>query len=206
MSSEKYVLVLGVDASGKSTFLKGLKNTLGFSVLEPTSSPEAKAFKAAHLDESLDLDLINERQRLFNDLNVSFDQKIAEERERSKVAATGSSLVTNLSHAVMRRVIREDSPSNLQVINEWEDSDSLRPDQVVLMHAPIDVIRRRIVHRQRTGVVGEKLIGFNSLYFLQHYQEALEETVTAISSDYSTASFDSSVSFPKSILDSYTKL
>jgi thymidylate kinase len=206
MSAEKFVLVLGVDASGKSTFLKGLHDRLGFTVLEPTSSPEAKAFKAEHMDEPLDIDLVKKRQRLFNDLNISFDQKIIEKNEYNNVAATSSSLITNVSHAVMRRVVGDEAISISQVIDEWNESTSAKPDQVVLMRAPIDTIRQRILNRQKAGMVGEKLVGFNSLFFLRYYQDALEETAEAISSDYDVVSFDSSTSSSKAILNAYKRL
>jgi hypothetical protein len=196
-------LVLGVDASGKSTFLHGVQDTLGYHVLEPTSTVEARSFKSVYGDRPLSPTIVDKRQQLFRSLNDAFDHTIALERVDNNVATTGSRLVTDISHAVMRRIMIDEPVSVTQIIDQWHDSTSSIPDHIVLMHAPMDTIKQRIIDRQLAGVMGEKLLGFNSLYFLDHYQDTLQDTLNELSYDYSTVQFDSSVLPPQQIIDAY---
>ena len=192
-SSHTFVLTLGIDGSGKSTFMNGLNTQLGYAVLEPTSSPEAKRFKAAHLGKPIDLAYIQERQQLFTGLNEQFDEHIREALAEGDVAASGTTLVTNISHAVMRQIVTGREYSTEAIVNTWTESGSLQPDTVVLTYAAMDTIEDRLVERDKAGIVGEKLLGFNSLYFLARYQDALHTAVDLIDQDRPVLRVDSSV-------------
>ena len=185
-------LVIGIDASGKSTFMHGLESNLGYTVLEPTASAEAKAFKSEHLGKPLTDELVLERQSLFTRLNTQFDAHITAQQEHSNVATSGSRLVTNISHAVMRSIIGDRPVPVAAIVSDWNESQTVRPDSVVFMHAPMDTIKARILERQERGVSGEQLLGFNSLHFLTRYQDALMQTYDALDSDLTTLEFDSS--------------
>lgn len=205
-SKNELALVFGIDASGKSTFMKGLQTALGYTTLEPTSSNEAKAFKAENLDAPLTIELVDERQRIFLDLNKRFDAQITNELERNNVATSGSTLITNLSHAVMRRVIRHDKLFIPDIVGQWSESATITPDTIVLTHAPINVVEKRIIDRQNADMKGEQLLGFNSLYFLSRYQEALLDTYDILGNDFRTFTFDSSLSSPDTAINSFVSL
>ena len=158
---------------------------------EPTSSPEAKAFKQRHAGLPITLDLIDRRESLFLNVNNRFDAEIDPALQENNVATTSSHLVTRLSHAVMRTIVNSSELAIPQIVEEWGSSARLLPRTVVLTHAPMDVIEERILERQSAGMAGEALTGFNSLYFLAHYQDALREAHSLLPSDISVFSYDS---------------
>lgn len=207
--SSHLVLVAGVDGSGKSTFLEQLATSQGYSVLEPTSTDEARRFKAETLDTLVDGDLITTREAMYLRLNDMFSDTIRAELElTNRVATTGGHIVTQLSHAVMRALV-ENTPETTSFIDNMVDAwleDGLRvPDALVVVHAPIEVILGRIGVRQDNGDSTEKFWGFNSPFFLHHYQESWLKLVEAVQSGnrIPCVTLDSDELRPESMMESY---
>jgi len=179
-------LVVGVDGSGKSTFLDQLSTSEGYTILEPTTTREARQFKLDSLETRIDGPFIDAREALYLGLNDEFDDTIITELGRSqRVATTGGRIVTQLSHAVMRNVAEgtdRDRTRGLvdDIVEHWLNNNHLKPDVLVLVHAPADVILGRIGLRQEQGDISEKFWGFNSPFFLCHYQDAWLELAEQI--------------------------
>ena len=192
-NSPELVLVAGIDGGGKTTLMDGLQRTLGYMVLEPTRSAEAKEFKSQHTGLPLDINFVLQRRELFRRINRSFDQQIAEELQKSSVATSGLRLITDISHAVMGKIVGNEDFSTAKIIEDCKRSSSLMPSTVAFVHAPIDIIRQRILRRQARGVSGEDLTGFNSLFFLGHFQEALQEMSEKLADDCRVVSIDTSI-------------
>ena len=203
-------LTLGVDGSGKSTFLKGLADNLGYSVIEPTSSPEARLFKLANIDNPVDSDFVNKRENIFLRLNRDFDTQIRSIQEtNSLIATTGNGFVTQVSHGVMRSIVDTNHSRSINdIVADWADSDMLKPATVVLIHAPATTIRERILARQEDGDVAERFWGFNSPHFLTLYQDGLMEAVEALGRFTSIRHYnlDSQVLTPREMLEVYKQL
>jgi thymidylate kinase len=201
-------LALGVDGSGKSTFLAGLASRLGTMVFEQTTSPEARRFKRANLGTPVTAAFVHQREDMFLRLNDGLEATISEELARGKDSATsGGRLITLVSHQLMRVVIDEAHPRTIsQTVGEWlEDDGSLKPDRIVLTHAPHDVIEERIAQRQQAGDKTEAFVGFNALSFLRRYQDTWHDTLSILqtSSDIPCASFDSSQISPEKMIEQY---
>lgn len=193
----QHLLVVGIDASGKSTFLEGLRSNFDYTVLEPTSSDDARRFKADTIDTPIDADLIEQREAIFSNLNSGFHSKVTESvASGDPVATTGNLLVTQLSHAVMRRVVSVDQQAAVEdVVSSWAEQGSEVPDGLAFVHAPFDVIRNRIAQRQNDGDELERFWGFNALFFLQHYQQAWHDAVAQIAehTEVATLTLDTSI-------------
>lgn len=200
-------LVLGVDGSGKSTFLDGLHRHLGVVILEPTSTPEAKAFKAANTETPVDGALIDEREKIFLELNRQFDGAVQTELDTGrKVATTGNGLVTLVSHGLMRVIVGERSTHEVDdAVKRWLESDSLKPGRITLVHAPDEVIRQRIQERQQAGDQTERFWGFNSPYFLSRYQETWHGVLDTMTQNAvaQCITLDSSQLSPTAMIDTY---
>ncbi len=202
------VLTIGIDASGKSTFLDGLTERFNFTVIEPTSSDQARSFKRRTIDSALSDEIITAREELYLDLNnVHAGLVNAAIKAGSRVATTGSSLVTRLSHAVMRQTttIESDARHHIRVVrNELSQTDL--PDTLCFTHAPFSVIRDRITGRQAAGNTLERFWGFNSLFFLDRYQDAWHEAAEVIQAetDIECITFDTSTASPDEMLDEFT--
>ncbi len=179
-AGHELVLALGVDASGKSTFLRGVHDRLGYLAIEPTSTEKAKRFKASFAEQPVDMKLVRKRHALFREINFSLGLRIDEELESANVATSGLRLVTDISHGVMAKIVGQKELSVPRIVDKWMSEDITIPDTVVFIHAPIGVIHDRILRRQRRGQIGEQLSGFNSLHFLRHYQDALHEAYDAL--------------------------
>lgn len=205
-TENELALVIGVDAAGKSTFLHGLRDTLNYTVLEPTGSREAQEFRIAHRTDQLTPALVRVRHQLFGTLNALLDQKTEEKLRDNSVATSGSRLVTNVSHMTMQRLIGGDAVPNDVVVEQWQRGVSIKPSRIVFLHAPIETIEERLEARQRAGIKNELLHGFNSLSFLEHYQEALADTFEHLSPYYSTLSIDSSITSPEANIEAYEAL
>ena len=164
-------LVVGVDGSGKSTFLNGLSQR-GFETVEPSSSIESRDFKANNVNTFVDLPFIDEREQLFAGMNNVFDELVANKKNNGiKVATTGSHLVTVISHNVMRLIVGHRVEMNNIVQQCASSQATLKPDEVVMIHAPYNIIRERISDRQKAGDENERFWGFNSPWYLDRYQE-----------------------------------
>ncbi|HKR81600.1 MAG TPA: hypothetical protein VJR27_01215 [Candidatus Saccharimonadales bacterium] len=200
-------LVLGVDGSGKSTFLQGLQNRFGAKILEPTSTPEVRAFKKANLNTPIDSDFVDRREQLFLNLNRRFDGDVNSLLRQDKdVATTGNGLVTLISHALMRIVVGEKPSLEIdRAINTWLEGDMLKPDHITLVHAPDKVIMERIQDRQKQGNELERFWGFNAPYFLSRYQDTWLQATNTITqnSGIPTLQLDSSQLQTMTMLDAY---
>lgn len=192
-NSTELAFVMGIDGAGKSSLMSGLRHKLGYVALEPTTSPEAKAFKAQHAGVPLEMDLVFKRRQLFRKINRSFDKQINTELLHSDVATSGLRLVTDISYAVMSKVIGNQDYSTAKIIENCRRANSLMPDTVAFVYAPTEIIRERILRRQARGESGEDFTGFNSLFFLGHYQEALHDVSELLASDCNVVSIDTSI-------------
>lgn len=199
--------MLGVDGSGKSTFLRGLKTRFNYEVLEPTSTPEARALKVANLKMPIDGDLIDQRERVFLELNHQFDRVLSQDHAGERaIATTGSALVTLVSHGLMRVIIGEKNEGEVsESVERWVNTGAQRPDRVVLVHAQDSVIRQRILERQQAGNQSEHFWGFNSPYFLSRYQETLHHVVDLLGCRVAAdcLKLDSSTQTPLAMIDAY---
>lgn len=200
-------LVVGVDGSGKTTFLNGLARQNETRILEPSTTPEAKAFKDQHLQVVIDADLIDKREQLYLGLNREFDHRISAQQEAGyDVATSGSELITKVSHGLMRIIIRAQATPIDDIVRTWLSSeDSLLPDEVVFVHASDKVLRQRIERRQSRGIDGEKFWGFNSPYFLSRYQETWHQVIDTLAKEATMrcVSLDNSWQPPAMTLASY---
>lgn len=207
----KHVLVVGIDASGKSTFTDGLALRFGYTVLEPTSTPEARDFKAQTIDTPITMPLVAQREAIYAGLNDGFGQAISRILANgSPVASTGNLLVTKLSHAVMKQVVSEHAkPSDhLRPVYDWVAEPYNHPDRFCFTHAPFKAIRQRISERQQAGDALERFWGFNSIYFLGRYQDAWHEAIEIIGNetDIGCLSMDTSQLTPEEMLARFNSL
>lgn len=201
------VLVVGVDASGKSTLLEGLVS-LGYSQHECTGTPEVHEFKSINLSTPLDADYIDARQRMFLQLCATSRTELDYRKNMGEwVATTDNSLVTLLSHTVMRQVVSiVSSPSqHKEVVHDWLDNERELPEVVGFTYASLETIRNRILIRQRQGNKSERFWGFNSLLFLGRYQDAWHETLEVIEkeSDIRCVDFDTSRLDQRAVLNKF---
>ena len=192
-NSPELALAMGIDGAGKSTLMKGLQQTLGYVAIEPTRSVEAQEFKLRHAGLPLDLDFVRQHRELFRQINKQYDQQIEEVLLTSNVATSGLRLITDISHAVMGKIIGNEDFSTTKIFEDYWREGSLMPNTVAFVHAPIEIIRERILRRQARGVSGEDLSGFNSLFFLGHYQEALHEVSEKLADECRVVSIDTSI-------------
>lgn len=207
-TSGDLLLTLGIDGSGKSTFLSGLQNQLGTLTYEQTTSSEARRFKEKHLGARITTAFIREREDMFLRLNGELEAGIQEEVDNGrKVATSGGKLITLVSHQLMRVMIGEGHPRSIeQTVTEWlDDEESLKPDRIALIHAPDFIIKERIIGRQQAGDKTEAFIGFNALSFLRRYQDTWHETVDILDdvSEIPHIKLDSSVLSPQEMIDVY---
>lgn len=201
-------LVLGVDGSGKTTFLNGLSRRTGITAYEPTNYPEVGLYNSIHKDDPIDEELIKNREKLFLRLNDRLDAEIKFGlRLGVDAAMTGGSLATLVSHGLMRAVIGAREARSVDVaVDNWLEGGALMPDQMVLVYAPDEVIRKRNEERRHGGSsTTERLWGFNSPFFLSRYQEALHELTDRLARDgvAKCIRLDSSKLMPDEMLDAY---
>lgn len=165
-------LVVGCDASGKSTFLEGVHQAWGDTYGESTSSDEAREFRRANNERVIDAEYIGLRESLY--LGLSHQALLAMKHQDGHVVTSDSSLVTRVSHSVMRQIISEPHANNEEIIAKWQaDEAKANIDTagvIVHTHAPFPVIRERIIARQESGDKLEHFWGFNAPFFLEAYQ------------------------------------
>ncbi len=169
-------LVVGCDASGKSTLVRRLCSQ-GSTPIESSRSPAALAFKAAHARQPIDAPFIDQREAFYLQLEAEEQPKTLS--FTGDIVTTNATLVTRLSHAVMRTCIALPSLNNVDIISRWQNDErsfgTPLPDRIMLTRAEPDLIRERMLARQDTGAVGEDFWGFNSPFFLERYQERWED-------------------------------
>lgn len=202
------ILVLGVDGVGKSTFLNGLHDRLDFNIIEPTTTAEARDFKARNLGTVVTSEFIDQRRSLYMGISKNSDSEILQMTSDAKVATTGCSLVTIVSHDLMSKIVDPSLELEYEkMLLRWKATSLLLPECVVLIHAPQNVINRRIMERQQDGQTGEGFWGFNSPHFLASYQMALRNMVDVIAQNKSIAclDLDSSVLEPEEMLDHFER-
>lgn len=178
-----FTLVLGVDGSGKTTFLNNITKHTDSVKLEPTSSVEAQKFKREHIDVLIDEAYVDAREALFLGINNKFDGLVSQELAADRdVYTSGSALITLVAHGLMRSMIGRPNLGIDDVVDAWLETDGLRkPQELVFLHAPDRVIRRRLENRQQQGIAMEQFRGFNSLDFLSRYQETWHGIVERLS-------------------------
>lgn len=200
-------LVVGCDASGKSTFLEAVSSRFGDSLVESTSTEESRAFKLASMDRPVDVDYINERERLYLKLTREALDGVVH-RGHKDFIGTDATLVTRLSHAVMRQCISGPAVDIESIIEDWvrdeEGGPVDSPDIIVLTHAPFELIKNRIESRQQAGQSEEKFWGFNSPFFLKEYQAAWGSTIRSLARvGFSCLEFDTSVTSTDAMMRDY---
>lgn len=200
-------LVVGCDASGKSTLLDTVHRSYGDVVIESTSTDESRAFKRASLNRLVDMDFIDEREQLYMGL-AKASLQFVHSNEIEDFVSTDGALVTRLSHAVMRRCIGGASLAPDAIVADWlndEAESGVRlPDIIALTHAPFSTIVDRISQRQQSGQKDEKFWGFNSPLFLNHYQEAWKSTLSALArAGFTCLAFDTTLRNPADIINEY---
>lgn len=186
--------------------IEAIHGRFGDHFVESTSSEDARAFKARNTNRDIDGPYIDERESLY--LNLSRRTLITMRdmiNAGHNVVTSDSTLVTRLSHNVMRAVrLGENIPDDV-IIRDWrvdEDTEFTQPpDIVVLTSPPITTIENRIVQRQVMGMRDEQFYGFNALDFLDAYRDRWEQIVPRLSSvipcllqiDTSVVSIDESI-------------
>ncbi len=199
-------LVIGIDGSGKSTFLKGLDFHLGYHIEEPTASKQVRDFRNTHLDSEIDGEFVDRREELYLALNKNFEDYLQRQEDgEKKVATTGSALVTLLSHAAMRETINLDPDRSFtsDAVNQWIEGDFIMPASLTLIHAPFEMILERIRERQQQGDVTEKFWGFNAPLYLHRYEQSWHMALEIIEArtDLSCLTLDSSTTSPAEMID-----
>ena len=175
-------LVLGIDGSGKSTFLNRLCDETGAHMVEVSADDESVAFKYRTAGQELNAALVQERRDMYLRLSRRAEERARAAVETGKpVAHSGFELVTLISHAVMGNLVepseRPDSELVAEIIEGWLAGDELKPDHVVLVDAPMEVSQARIKRRLDEGDVAEVPVGFNDPEFLTRYRAAFHDTV-----------------------------
>ena len=172
--SSELSLVLGVDGSGKTTFMRAASDLNSATVLEPTANQKAKEFKQTFFDHPITPELVDRREQLFTELNRDFDVKVNDALESTHVLTSGSLLVTRLSHFAMREVISiPQSISVTGIVDEWLTTNTRIPERVVYLHAPTKTIQGRLLAREMSGDTRERPFGYNSPFFLDRYNKVL---------------------------------
>ena len=167
-------LVMGCDASGKSTLVRAIYEKYGDYTVESSTAVEALAFKQANTGRVIDAPFINDREAFY--LSLERAEQQAQASIKGNLITTNSLLITLLSHGAMRQCIGEPYTATHTIVDQWlndETKNGVVPDIIVHVFAADAIIGQRIRERQRSGVVGEEFWGFNSPFFLSHYQRKL---------------------------------
>jgi thymidylate kinase len=202
-------LIVGADATGKSTLARGIQRRYSDTIMGSTRSEEVLQFKRNNFTRAIDADFIDERERFF--LRVERDELSRLNQLVGDVCVTISSLATRLAHNVMRQCVGAPSLSNEEVIARWLEDEAAvgvrPPDIIVLVHAPIETIRQRIVKRQEAGKQQEEFVGFNALSFLEQYQLGWLQLVDHLQkSGFACVAIDTSEKSIGEVLTEYGKL
>lgn len=209
-------LVVGCDASGKSSLVEGISGRYGDIAFEATSTDESRRFKHDNLDTLIDDELVNEREDLYMRLSRTVLGRLAMSSTADSYIGTDSTLVTRLSHNVMRRCIGGKAIEYDKLVEQWVKDEAefglAPPNIVAITYAPFDLIRSRIQARYDNGDKDEKFWGFNSPFFLEKYQNAWLEVreylpqagISCISFDTSLATIEDSLSVYATVRDGHS--
>ncbi|MDD3035296.1 MAG: hypothetical protein PHO93_00040 [Candidatus Saccharimonadaceae bacterium] len=124
------------------------------------------------------------------------------------VAISGGVLITFVAHSLMRNIINKKSESVDETVTKWVESDDfIKPDELVFLYAPDEVIIQRIKKRQLKGREEEKFWGFNSPFFLARYQEIWHTVVDKLAKEAiaDCITIDTSVYSREDTFDKYLK-
>lgn len=201
-------LVVGCDASGKSSLIDAISHRFGDVAFESTSTDESRNFKRHNLTSPINSELIDQREEMYMKLSRNVLRRLSS-GEKEDYLGTDSTLVTRLSHNVMRRCIGDNAFDYSSIVQQWladEAEFNLTPPSIVVMtYAPFELILSRIQARLNRGDKDEKFWGFNSPFFLKNYQEAWLETRKYISLvGIRCVSFDTSIVSVDDSLQAYT--
>lgn len=201
-------LVVGCDGSGKSTLLAGIHQRYGDTIRESTRSEVGLVFKRATIGRLIDDGFIDEREAFYLDIER---QEREARRDIRDIATTNATLVTRLSHDVMRRCIGVVGVDDDEIISRWledeNDSGLARPDIVACTYASHATIRARIIERQRAGMRDERFWGFNAPFFLERYQERWQRLMPALAkSGLRYIALDTDAATPTQVMDQYAAL
>jgi thymidylate kinase len=204
-------LVVGCDASGKSTLINAISRTYGDTFTESTQSKEAREFKLKYHNTPLSTRIIDEREQMYLKLSALSHKAELQIRESgSNIVTSDCSLVTRLSHGVMREVMFGKKISDDEIIGRWCDDEaviSMPPDLGVLASPPFRTILDRIRARQSAGDQLESFRGFNSVEFLDAYnrrwKSVFPELVSIIPA---TMIIDTSVYSPEEAVGQYDEI
>lgn len=193
--SHKLLLILGVDGSGK-TIAHMLAPHTGAVTHEATGGPHGRGLKKLHYRREVDAHMVHMREYMYASLNRVFQREIQAHLKNTDVITTGSLLVTRLANYTMRRVIGEPNEKPLTaIVDEWLAGSDQLPDEIIYLHAPIDIIMERILARLQAGDIHELPVAYNSPFYLDEYDKVLGEAIHYISQN---------TSIPISIYDTST--
>src|SRR6266568_8166794 len=126
----RFLLLLGVDGSGKTTILKQLEGW-NYVAIEPSLTDEATNFKKNYYDQPLSRKLVDKRESMYLKLNKQGDAQILGLLQTGKnVASSGHELVTKITHEVMRSVIDGTYRPSFP-LERWLEDTVVRPNEVV---------------------------------------------------------------------------
>lgn len=175
-------LVVGSDATGKSTIVRTIREAYGCAPIESSRSIEALAFRASHLKTPIDRTFLDIREQFYLLLEAVDQPKTL--KIKGDIVTTNSTLTTRLSHAVMRTCIGEPAADDDTLIAQWQNDEQRfgtpLPDNIILTRAEPDIIRQRIIARQQAGARDEDFWGFNAPFYLERYQSRWEGILPAL--------------------------
>lgn len=108
----------------------------------------------------------------------------------------------------MRNIINKKGESIDENVDRWIKSEEfIKPDEIVYLHAPNEVIIDRIKKRQQKGHDEEKFWGFNSPHFLDFYQETWHTIIDKFSKEaiVNCIKIDTSIYSREDTFDLYIK-
>ena len=89
-------LVVGCDASGKSSLVEGISGRYGDIAFEATSTDESRRFKHDNLDTLIDDELVNEREDLYMRLSRTVLGRLAMSSTADSYIGTDSQKFRNI--------------------------------------------------------------------------------------------------------------
>lgn len=191
--------------------LEAVRGRFGDTVGESSTSEKARDFKRRNFGREIDAEFIDEREALYLELSsVALARMDVLQNLGKDVITSDSSLVTRLSHNVMREV-RLGKPLDVdKVVSDWRTDESVvgaaPPDMLVLACPPFSVVQERIEARQRAGDKLESFVGFNSLDFLHAYRDGWRRVLPTLLDHIPVAlEIDSSVTSVTESVEMYSE-